>query len=304
MTPTELFVVARRWLNDETAATYKWTSAELVDYYNVAMDEIATETDYFSDTYTPAVIHITLVAGTPDYALDSRVLQINSARIIGESVNLTKENVADLIDSTNTWRYINTVTGTDITFTDSTTDSLDSTTTDFTEAGFAADQFIEISGSTSNNKTIKAGTVTQYQIPLATGYTLTAEVSGDQVVLKSLNTGTPTKYCLDYRTGYITLSPCPDEAGVLFIEAIREPLTLLTVATIGTLTIEIDNRYHLGLVDGILGYAYLKSGPSTFNIDKSNIHMARFMNTKDRIKRDKIKLTAKKNPATPHSGAL
>ena len=76
MTPTELFAATRRWLNDSTASTYKWTTAELVDYYNYIMDEIARETDYFTDGYTAGILSLNMTAGVHDYALASRVTQV------------------------------------------------------------------------------------------------------------------------------------------------------------------------------------------------------------------------------------
>ena len=89
MTPTELLAASRRWLNDETVATYKWTTAELIDYYNAAMDDLARETDLFVDAYTEATVEIAVVAGTPDYSINSNIIQLNTVYITGRSEPLT-----------------------------------------------------------------------------------------------------------------------------------------------------------------------------------------------------------------------
>jgi hypothetical protein len=47
----------------------------------------------------------------------------------------------------------------------------------------------------------------------------------------------------------------------------------------------------------------MKSGPSTFNIEKSRIHQVDFNMLKDRIKRDMIKLNKPPTNLSPHYGA-
>jgi hypothetical protein len=302
MTTTELLNTTRRWLGDESTP-YKWSTVELIDYYNYAMDFITRETDYFEEASLAAIIHVTLTAGTPDYAFDARVLQIRNARLIGESVNLSKRTYAELQEETNTWRYIDSVTGTDISF-DATLDTIDATSSDLSV--FSTDNYIEVTGSTSNNETFLIDTAISTSLAVDTTFNpipLT-EVVGDQVIIKSLNTGTPTKYCVDYRQGYITLVPCPEEAGVLFIECIRKQLTPLTASNYTTETIPINVQYHLQLTDGILSKAFLKGSPGTFNIEKANVHSGIFIGLKETIKRDLIKLKAMNTTTKPHNGCM
>lgn len=310
MTPAELITTyTRRWLNDETAATYKWTLAELVDYFNAVMDDISRDTEYFIDGYTAASVEIATAAGTSDYAYSALTTDIRTVHISGTSKPLSYANVKELENRDSTWRYLNSVAGTDISFNlNAGADTIASVTTDFLDAGIAGDDWITITGSTSNNYTVQVDTVAQYLLTLTTTSTaLTTEVAGDSVLIRTLYCGTPTDYTLDYRTGYITLYPCPDEAGKLFLDIKRYPITELTTALVaipGTYTIPIDSHYHQGLVDGICMYAYLKSGPSTFNIDKSRIHEARFYGFKQKLKKDLINLRSPRQPMSASSGAI
>jgi hypothetical protein len=304
LTPAELNVVARRWLNDETAATYKWTIAELVDYFNFTMDDIARDTEYFKDAYTAAVTEIAVSAGTPSYALSALLYDIKNVRITGNESPLIFQSVQELTDMNSNWMYTNSIYGTDISFADTNPDTIISTTTEFATEGLSDDDWIQINGSTSNNTNVQIETVAEHLLTLKTAATLTTEAAGDPVSIRVLNTGDPTAYTLGYRTGYITLFPCPEEAETLFIETSRYQLVPLTVATLGSLSIPIDSHYHLGLVDGMCKYAYLKSGPSSFNIEKSNIHAGRFFQFLSNIKKDLINQRSSRAPAAPHEGNI
>ena len=309
MTPAELMVITRRLLNDETVATYKWTIAELVDYFNFTMDDTSRDTDYFLDSYTAAIAEIAVVAGTPSYACSAFINDIKRVYINEENEELDFYSVEDLTNHSLHWMYSNGIYGTDISFADSNPDTIISTSTDFIAEGLVDDEWIQINGcvTAANNKNVQIETVAQYLLTLKTAATLTTRAVGDPISLRTLNTGTPTKYTLGYRTGYITLSPVPDEAGALFLDTSRYqlvPLTTTLVATPGTYEIPLSINYHLGLVDGICKYAYLKSGPSTFNIEKSKIHEMRFFALESDLKRNLIKSRSSRLAATPHEGNI
>jgi hypothetical protein len=306
VTPLELMTTVRRWLNDEVIATYKWTLGELVDYFNNSIDQIARDTDYFTDPYTPLLTELTIAAGTGDYAFDPRMLEIVSAQIAGDNFYLTRASQRERVVNLTPWRFDAAVSGIDLAINAGT---IASTTTDFLEAGLTAGKFIQISGSATagNNKSVEIETVAQYLLTLASGYTLTPRVAGDRVVLRQLITGTPLRYMTDYRQGYLTLDPIPDKSGTLIMSVLKlqdVPLTEALVATPGTYVIPINYQYHLQLADGICAKSYMKSGPSTFNIEKSRIHQADFEKLKDRIKRDMIKRDKSEDRITPHDGAI
>ena len=308
MTSAQYLAAIRQGLNDETAATYKWSDAELINYINNAFDELAEDTEYFRDAYTTAIVETALVAGTADYALDSRILRINSIRVSGETVNLTQIDMQDLIDYTSTWRYKNSIYGTDIAFNDNnpSVDTITCTTTDFTDANFEDTDYIEITGcvTAGNNKVVLCSDVAATTITLVSGVTLTTRAAGDPILLRSVNVDTPRRYTTDYRDDYITLYPAPDEVRKLFMHVDRYPLVPWTTSNYSTETIPFNSHYHQALVHGPMSFAYLKSGPSTFNIDKSQIHEGKFILLKKRVKRDLINMRNRGTILSPHNGAM
>lgn len=304
MTSSEFLNAIRRRLDDYDSPAYKWNISELIDYINYTFDEVARDTDYFKDAYTEAIVELPITAGTPDYALDARTIRIGEVRVSGQTVNLSQVDSQELFEYTNTWRYKESIFGTDIAFVDSNPDTITSTTTDFTDANFDDDDYIQISGSTSNDSIVLSADVAATVITLDSGASLTAEAAGDNVLLRSINTGTPLKYTTDYRDGYITLYPAPDTSGLIFMTATRWPLTAWTTANYSTESLPYNSHYHLGLVHGVCSYAYMKSGAPTYNDRKAAESKLEFELLKKKIKRDLISM---RNPATilsPHSGTL
>ena len=229
MTAAELIATVRRLLNDENSQTYKWTDAELVDYFNTCIDTIAMEANYFIDSTTTLLTDIALTAGTADYAFDTRLLDIKSIRIAGETRNLDRATSKLRDDEEPTWRFSNSVSGTDIALD---TSEISSTTTDFLEAGFAADDFIQITGSATsgNNKVVKLEAVEQYSMDLAAGHTLMARVAGDRLVLKQLTTDTPLRYMVPEWGRKIVFAPLSFIMSLLIRSISFINLALWTVA--------------------------------------------------------------------------
>lgn len=89
MKVSEVITLARTWLDDEVEP-YKWTTTELVLYYNDAVNKVATEADYWLDPTTAATIKIDCVDGTASYPFNDIILRIDSARIYGQENYLTK----------------------------------------------------------------------------------------------------------------------------------------------------------------------------------------------------------------------
>ncbi len=308
MTAAEIISASRTLLNDLTQP-YKWTDTELLQYLNDALNTIARETDYFIDTYTSSVIHISITAGTQDYAISTNVLNLLNARLASESQFLTKTTLNEMNEKYQTWRYTSRVSGTDISFTNSgTADYLTSTTTDLSV--FQPGDDIVISGSTSNNGLFTVLSSTATVLTLSTSDSLTTEASGDTVIIIDPYTGTATKYLTDYRTGYITIYPCPEEADTLVLQTIRRfSATLATVETIGDISTttnvpDIRSDFHFGLCDGILYRAFLKVGVHINDPKRSQTHFTLFSKLIDSIKRDMIKSRAMGKTVTPHSGTL
>lgn len=89
MKASEVIALARTWLDDEVEP-YKWTTAELIVYLNDALNRVATESDYWLDPSTAALVKIDCVDGTASYAYNDIILRIDSARIEGQETYLTK----------------------------------------------------------------------------------------------------------------------------------------------------------------------------------------------------------------------
>jgi len=97
-TGTQVIAKARLMLNDEVEP-YKWKTTELIDYFNDALKRLTFEVDHIIDPSTTAVVNISVVAGTIDYALDTRIWTVESAQISGEESYLTKTSKGELNDA-------------------------------------------------------------------------------------------------------------------------------------------------------------------------------------------------------------
>jgi hypothetical protein len=95
MTGTQVIAKARLMLNDEVEP-YKWKTSELVDYLNDALKRMSFEADNILDPSTTAVVDVTLAAGTIDYAVDSRIWTIESAKLSTADEYLIKVSKGEL----------------------------------------------------------------------------------------------------------------------------------------------------------------------------------------------------------------
>lgn len=87
------------------------------------------------------------------------------------------------------------------------------------------------------------------------------------------STGTPKNFLGDLDTGFFTLTPTPDANDTLWLTVVRYPLVQLTSAILDQAP-EIHFKYHLELLDGICGYAYLKQDPETYDPKKAERHLS------------------------------
>jgi len=84
---------------------------------------------------------------------------------------------------------------------------------------------------------------------------------------------------------YLRALPTPDAADTLGLIVYRYPLEDISAAHPGEL--EIPERFHQYLVDGICSFAYLKQDAETFNPTKSNEAQERFFFYCDEYKRER-----------------
>jgi len=95
MTLAELIAQARVDL-DDTVAPYLWADTELTGYLNRAIDEACQRARLISDSTTIGTCRIAVVAGTADYALDSRVQVVQRAILASEKTPLEKTGRGDM----------------------------------------------------------------------------------------------------------------------------------------------------------------------------------------------------------------
>lgn len=103
MTGTQVIAMARSHADDSTVP-YKWTDSELVDYLNMALNDIYRLIGVKVDATTTAIVDITIAASTFDYALDSRITEILEAKVDGTTTFL-KATTTEYLNAINSdWR--------------------------------------------------------------------------------------------------------------------------------------------------------------------------------------------------------
>ena len=93
-----------RVLTDDNVSPYLWSNADIVEYLNIVIDEIAKETHCIRDSYTEACCKITLSEDTADYALHAKIIHVLEAKCEGAVENLDKKDVDYLQRIYPTWR--------------------------------------------------------------------------------------------------------------------------------------------------------------------------------------------------------
>ena len=88
MKARRVVLLARQNPLDDSAEPYLWSDEELLDYADEAQEEAARRARLFLDSTTSAITTLTLVNGTAVYALDSRVIRVERARVVGQELPL------------------------------------------------------------------------------------------------------------------------------------------------------------------------------------------------------------------------
>jgi hypothetical protein len=95
MTLTEL-IKAARTRADDLVAPYLWSNAEWTEYANEAEREACRRARLILDSTTAEVCNLTMVANTPTYALDKRIIHIRRVKGSWSSIPLQPASVIDL----------------------------------------------------------------------------------------------------------------------------------------------------------------------------------------------------------------
>lgn len=92
LTAQQIIDRCRRLLDDEVT-TYLWPDAELVDYLNEAIYEVAERSQMLRDSETSSIVEIALVEDTSDYAISNKIISIERAKIEDQSTPLSKKDL-------------------------------------------------------------------------------------------------------------------------------------------------------------------------------------------------------------------
>ena len=97
----ELITIVRNELDDATQP-YLWSDQELIEYFADGENEAARRARLLIDSSTAAICTITVIAGTAEYPLDSRVLFIRRALLDGDKIH--RASYRDLDANISKWQ--------------------------------------------------------------------------------------------------------------------------------------------------------------------------------------------------------
>ena len=96
MTLEELICACRTDRLDDTVETYHWSKAELTRFLNDAQDEACRRARLLTDSSTPEICRIAVIAGTALYTLDPRIIFVRRAKLALRSKPLGFASYLDL----------------------------------------------------------------------------------------------------------------------------------------------------------------------------------------------------------------
>jgi hypothetical protein len=309
----EVLDLARLRLDDvvkDAKDNYLWSDTELLVYYNESEHELARKTRCLYDASTAAVCTYDIYPGIPTLSISKLIVEINAAYLssIGGELNVKAAKYFGKSGWRSTWglpKYIipnyepgkirffpyfsttyqnvlYTLTGTsDITFTKSGGLITRTAGNGFLNGVggsniFPAGSKISVSGTTNNNVVFTV--VTAAATSLAVTGTMTDESGVSATLLRKIDT--------------------------LNLEVARLPLINVAIEDIATVSPEVDEDYHLSLVDGILSLAYLKRDSETYNLQEATQCRAKWDSFIQDVKNDQIIIGEDDTVLVPHYGAI
>lgn len=288
-------------LDDNDSQKYLWSNTELIYMLNRAYNELV-KLSLIKDQSTTAIMEIKLLSNLGLYALDSRIIQVNSGRLETDTGSLTRTTEARL-DATvsdwknqtgtprefapssatgylsiypkfdDTWEYVG---ASDISFVVA-TKTISQTGGDF--SGLVVGDVVSVSGSgvTANNTTFTVVTVGTTSFTVSE--TVTVATNTSAIIRKVRDT--------------------------LLMSVNRLPTARFTVAdiTLATAITEIRDDHIDGLIDGIAKRAFLKPDTYTYFPNKAEYHRGLFEEFKKEVRRDLILLNKPDRTCVPRSGS-
>lgn len=93
------FIAEFRRVRDDVEEPYFWSDAEILTYLNSALDEACERALLIEDRTTAAVCEVPLEAGTADYTLSPRVIQVKRVAVEGRALAVSSVEAEDCDDS-------------------------------------------------------------------------------------------------------------------------------------------------------------------------------------------------------------
>jgi hypothetical protein len=290
-------------LDDTDAQKYLWSDTELIHHLNRCYNELIKAALPQKDQSTVAITQIKLLSNLGLYALDSRIIQVETARLQSDTtfgpLNKTTEN--RLNGTVSNWRN---ETGTPREYAPGAASGYLSIYPKF-------DNTCEYIGS--SNISFVSGTKTISQV----GGNFSGLVAGDQVVVtgSGVTANNTTLTVVTVGTTSFTVSEAITTAlntsatirkvrDTLLMSVSRLPTARWTVQDITDETVitEIRDDHIDGLMDGIAKRAFLKPDTYAYYPQKAEYHRGLFEEFKKEVRRDMILLHKPAKSRVPRSG--
>ncbi len=287
-------------LDDNDPQKYLWSNTELIFLLNRACNELV-KPSLIKDQSTVAIVEIKLLSNLGLYPLDSRVLQIDNARLETNTTYgpLVRTSETRLNQTISDWRSL---TGTPREFAPSAASGYLSIYPKFDDTGeYIGSADISFSGTTITQTDGDFSDLTAGDEVTITGATNSGNNSTFTVATVGTDSFTVTGALTTESSSSATIRKVRD---TLLMTVSRLPSARFTTAdiTAATAITEIRDDHIDGLVDGIAKRAFLKPDSYTYYPKKAEDHRVLFEEFKKQVKRDIILLNKPDKSRAPRSG--
>jgi hypothetical protein len=296
MTSEEILSLSRGLL-DDSKVPYLWSTDELVACLVRSINDVYKKVKHFKDS-SSSFCSIDMLAGLAIYDTDERILSIDNMILSNATVPMERKTEAWMNKNVVNWRKI---TGTPLVY-----------IPEYEYGKFRVYPYYEATYVVEGNSNITFTALTK-KISKATGG-LSIFETGDEINVSG-TTSNDNTFIIDTvsDTEIVILETLVDEADTSAVirrieetanlSVIRLPLANITEADLSEEP-PIPEDDHLSLLDGILGYAYLKNDTETYDPQKSARHLLIFQGSINEMKKKYKDKTSHAYAAGPHPGTI
>ena len=314
----EILDLARLRLDDvvkDAKGNYLWGDTELLVYFNEAQRELARKSRCLYDSSTSAICTYDVYPGLPTLSIDRRIVEINAAYLTNSQRPLFRKPVKYFDSHIALWGwqsigwrsvqempiyYIPNYEPSKLRF--------------YPYYPTTYQSVVYIITGASNVTFANTGTLTG-TISYATGGLLTLFPSGTHLLVSgtsnnnvALVSAGGTQTLLNV-TGTViseasTSAALTKKIDTLNLEVARLPLIDVAIADISIKEPEVDDDYHVNLVDGILSRAYLKRDSETYNLQEATKFRTIWDSFISDVKNDQIIIGEDDTVFEPSYGAI